>query len=139
MTKFLSHLNSVAASLNDGGLYFIQNQGLDWTKNARQSWTMKRDGITVTTTYESHFKDILNQIYTEKMTLEIDDNGKRKTYINEEDLKFVFPQEFKTLVKLNGKFEFLGWWKGNCDTWHLDIPLEESHNLNDNMVLLRRK
>ncbi len=137
--RFLSHLDSVAASLNEGGLYFIQNQGLDWTKSTMQSWTMKRNGITVTTTYESHFKDILNQIYTEKMTLEIDDNGKRKKLIHEKDLKFIFPQEFKALVRLNGKFEFLGWWKGNCNTWHLDKPLEEVKDLNDNMILLRRK
>jgi len=40
---------------------------------------------------------------------------------------------------LNGKFEFLGWWKGNCNTWHLDQPLEKIKNLGDNMVLLRRK
>lgn len=43
------------------------------------------------------------------------------------------------LVKLNGKFEFLGWWKGNCDTWHLDQSLEKAEDLNNNMVLLRRK
>jgi hypothetical protein len=42
-------------------------------------------------------------------------------------------------AKLNGKFEFLGWWKGNCNTWYLDVPLEEADNLNDNMFLLRRK
>ena len=69
--KFLSHLDSVASSLNEGGLYFIQNMGLDWTRNVKQSWTMERDGVTVKTSFETHFKDIINQIYTEKMTLEV--------------------------------------------------------------------
>jgi len=137
--KFLSHLNSVAASLNEGGLYLIQNQGLDWTKGEKQSWTMKRNGITVTTTYESHLKDILSQTYEEKITLEVEDNGKRKKFIHKGDLKFIFPQEFKTLIRLNGKFEFLGWWQGNCNSWDLDKPLEEAKNLDDNMILLRRK
>ena len=109
--KFLRHLDSVAASLNNGGLYFIQNKRLDWTKEDKQRWTMKRNGITVITTYESHFKDMLNQIYEEKITLEVNDNGKRKKYVHKKDFKFIFPQEFKTLIKLNGKFEFLGWWK----------------------------
>jgi len=100
---------------------------------------MKRDGITVKTSFESHFKDILNQTYTEKLTLEVNDNGERKKFAQEEDLKFIFPQEFKTLVALNGNFEFLGWWKGNCNSWDLDQPLEKAKNLADNMVLLRRK
>jgi hypothetical protein len=40
---------------------------------------------------------------------------------------------------MNGKFEFLGWWKGDRNTWHLDQPLEKVKELNYNMVLLRRK
>ena len=138
--RFLSHLNSVAASLNQGGLYFIQNISLDWTKKRKQSWTMKRDGIIVKATFQtSSFKDVLGQVYTEKNTLDVYDNGKTERYVHEEDLKFVFPQEFKALVQLNGKFDFLGWWKGNCNAWHLDQPLEKAKNFDDNMVLLRRK
>jgi len=136
--RFLSHLDSVAVSLNIGGLYFIQNVTLDWTHTTKQRWTRKRNGVTVKTSFETHLKDILNQIYTEKMTLEVKDHGQVKKFVQEEDRKFIFPQEFKTLVKLNGKFEFLGWWKGNCNTWHLDQPLEKTKNLGDNMVLLRR-
>jgi hypothetical protein len=42
-------------------------------------------------------------------------------------------------LRLNGKFEFIGWWKGNCNTWLLDEPLEKAKDLANNMVLLRRK
>ncbi|MGA3192176.1 MAG: hypothetical protein ABSD73_06645 [Candidatus Bathyarchaeia archaeon] len=57
-----------------------------------------------------------------------------------ENLKFIFPQEFKALVELNGRFEFLGWWQGNESTWYLDKPLEKAKSPNSlNMVLLRRK
>jgi hypothetical protein len=60
--------------------------------------------------------------------------------VSEENLKFVFPQEFKALVKFHGKFEFVGWWEGNESTWFLDKPLEKAKALsNINMVLLRKR
>jgi SAM-dependent methyltransferase len=141
----LKHLDSVAASLKGGGLYFIQNFGVnwkaDWTKAQTQSWEMERGGIKVRTTYETIVKDIIDQIVTEKITLEVVDHGRKGIFTHEEDIKLVFPQEFKLLVKINEKFEFLGWWKGSVDEWYLDQPLEktENSNLNINMVLLRRK
>lgn len=138
--EFLSHLNSVAYCLKKGGLYLIQNKAVDWTKNEEQSWTMERDGITVKTTFSTHWKDILNQIYTERTTLEVNDHGRTPKFEDEEDLKFIFPQEFKALTRFNGKFEFLGWWEGTESTWYLDRPLEKAKTFsNINMVLLRRK
>ena len=139
--QFLSHLDSIEASLKRGGLYFIQNMSLDWTRAEKQSWTMERDGITVQTTYESRFKNTISQTCTEELKLEVNDHGKRKILTHKRNLKHVFPQEFKTLVKLNGKFEFLGWWAGNCNNWSLEEPLEtaEAVNNNNNMTLLRKK
>lgn len=137
--KLLKHLDSVAASLNRGGLYFIQNLSLDWRDPGRQSWIIEKDGIAVRTTYERDFKDELRQIYAEKLIFEINDNGKRKKIVQTRNLKFVFPQEFKTLLKLNGKFDFLGWWKGSANNWHFNQLLEKAKNLNGNFTLLRRK
>jgi len=153
--RFLRHLDSVGASLNKGGLYFIQNLSLDWADSGKQSWTMtrrgltqtkrgstrakRRDCITVKTTYEQVFRDMLSQSFTEKLVFEVNDNGKKKKFAQQRNLKFIFPQEFKALVKLNGKFDFLGWWKGDRRGWHLNQPLEKAKNLNGNFVLLRRK
>jgi SAM-dependent methyltransferase len=138
--KFLSHLDSVACSLNKGGLYFIQNKGVDWTRTEEQSWTMEKEGIVVKTAFNTHWKDILNQIYTEELTLEVNDHEQTMKLEGKEDLKFIFPQEFKTLIRLNGKFDFLGWWEGTESTWFLDRPLEKAKALsNINMVLLRKK
>jgi SAM-dependent methyltransferase len=137
--KLLSHLDSVAIALRSGGLYFIQNKAVNWTQNEEQKWTMEREGITVNTTFNTSWKDVVNQIYTEKLTLEVNDHGKTIRLESEEDLKFVFPQEFKTLLTLNNKFEFLGWWEGTDSTWFLDKPLEKAEKpSNINMVLLRR-
>lgn len=138
--KFMDHLDSVAYSLKRGSLYFIQNKMVDWTGTEEQSWTMEKEGITVKTTFSIHWKDILNQIYTERMMLEVNDHGQMRKFVSEEDLKFVFPQEFKALIKLSNKFEFLGWWEGTESTWFLDKPLEKSKTPNNiNMILLRRK
>jgi hypothetical protein len=79
-------------------------------------------------------------MFTEQMSLEVDDHGKRLKLESSENLKFIFPQEFKVLVELNGRFEFLGWWEGNESTWYLNKPLEKAKSPNNlNMVLLRRK
>jgi SAM-dependent methyltransferase len=138
--EFLSHLDSLAISLKKGGLYFIQNQAVNWTHVEEQKWTMERAEITVNTTFNSCWKDIVNQIYTERLTLEVNDHGRKTTLKSEEDLKFIFPQEFKALITINGKFEFLGWWEGTESTWLLDRPLEQAKPpTNLNMVLLRRK
>jgi len=138
--RFLSHLDSVACSLKRGALYFIQNRAVDWTKGGEQSWTMEREGITVNTTYSMRWKDVLNQIFTEEIRLDVNDHGRIIRLETKEDLKFVFPQEFKALLKLNGKFDFLGWWEGTESTWFLDKPLEKAKTPNNiNMVLLRRK
>lgn len=139
-TKLLSHLDSVAAVLRSGGLYFIQNKAVDWTHMKEQKWTAEREGVTVNTTFSTRWKDVVNQIYTEKLTLDVNDHGKTTKLESEKDLKFVFPQEFKTLIALNGKFEFLGWWSGTESTWFLDKPLDEARTpSNSNMILLRRR
>lgn len=138
--RFLSHLDSVAFSLRKGGLYFIQNVFVNWMSTLGQSWEMERDGVAVKTTFNIRWKDIFSQIYTEDLMFEVDDHGKKLRFKSNEDLKFIFPQEFKTLVALNGRFEFLGSWEGSESTWYLDKPLEKAESpSNLNMVLLRRK
>jgi SAM-dependent methyltransferase len=138
--EFLSHLDSLSCSLRKGGLYFIQNKAVNWTTIAEQSWDSEGNGITVKTTYKTHWKDIVNQLFTEIIVLEVNDHGQEMTFKSEENLKFTFPQEFRTLIDLNGKFESLGWWEGSESTWLLDKPLEKAESpSNFNMILLRRK
>lgn len=136
-----SHLASVAASLKKGGLYFIQNNVDDMTKaDIKMNWTIKRKGIKVKTIYERLTKNPLRQLYTEKLTLNVEDNDKKLTYIHRKDLKHVFPQEFKELVKQNGKFEFVGWYKGGLNSWELNKPLDNMDKIPElNAIILRRK
>lgn len=138
--KLLSHLDSLTTCLKRGGLYFIQNKTVDWTGSGEQAWTMERNGIVVKTRWSTEWKDLVSQVYLEKTVVEVDDHGRKIKFEDSEELKFVFPQEFKTLVKMNGKFEFLGWWEGTESAWFFDKPLERSKPPNNiNMALLRRK
>jgi SAM-dependent methyltransferase len=136
--KLLSHLDSVASSLERGSLYFIQNMLLDWGMPVRQEWTMQRDNISVKTEFELKLRNIIKQTYMETLTLGVNDHGRRGKYVKKRERKLVFPQEFKTLIDLNRRFKLLGWWGGTCDTWDLNRPLEEIQEIDDNMVLLQR-
>ncbi len=132
---FHSHIDSVAGSLRPGGLYLIENLRLDWAKEdffGAGSWVMERDGVRVKTTYEIRLKDALTQMLTEKMVLEVDDRGRQLVLEESQDTRMVFPQEFITLVEMNGKFEFLGWFER-------DRMVELKEASMDNIALLRRK
>ena len=131
----LSHLDCVSDSLRPGGLYLIENFRLDWTKKdffGSESWVMERDGVRVKTTYEIQLKDALAQMLTETMRLEVDDRGRELVLEESRETRMFFPQEFITLVEINGRFEFLGWFeRGRM------VELKKASM--DNIALLRRK
>jgi hypothetical protein len=105
---------------------------LDWPDFKSQNWVMKRDNIKVETTYKVEPKDSLSQTYLETVILEVDDHGKKLKFSEKTLIKYVYPQEFLTLIKLNNKFEFVGWFERS-----------EFKKLkrggDDNIVILRKK
>ena len=112
--EVLSHLDSVAHSLNRGGLYLIENFPLDWSSKEYFTpliWAEKRNGIGVKSTHNVELKDSLNQIAIETLILEVNDEGKKSTFKHKTMRKLVFPAEFLTLLELNKKFEFMGWFE----------------------------
>ena len=113
--EILSHLDSVAYSLNPGGLYMIENFGsLDWANKeffTPLKWSEKRNGIGVKATHKIDLKDPLNQTAIETLTLEVDDEGKKSTFEHKTMKKLVFPEEFISLIEFNKKFEFIGWFE----------------------------
>jgi len=135
----ISHLRSVAAALNRGGLYL-----LDWCvhfapfSDRTESWTMEQDGIEVTTRWSERLVDAVEQLVEETLTLEVVDDGAvhhlSETAVN----RVIFPQEFLLLIEQIGEFEFVGWW----NNWDLDKPLGEvkaPKNISRPIALLRRK
>ena len=132
---FLSHLNSVADSINDGGLYLIENLAINWADPSffkPQRWTMKQDKIKVKTTYQIVPKNPLKQTVTQTLKMEVEDDGKKTEFIDKDDLKIIFPEELKLLLDKNGKFELIGFFERD------NTKLLKSVSA-DNIVLLRKK
>jgi len=112
--SFLSHLNSVASSLKSGGLYLIENTPLNWADPKflkAQTWTMRKNGIKIKTTYKLTAKDTYKQIVLQDFILDVDDNGVKRKYLDHDELKIFFPEEFKLLIEKNGQFEFIGFFE----------------------------
>ena len=132
---FFSHLNSVAGSLKSGGLYLIENLAINWADPKflkPQSWTIKQARIKVKTTYQVLPKDPLRQIVTQILIFEVNDNGKKMKFVDADDLKITFPEEFKLLVEKNGKFEFIGFFERK------KVKLLKKISSN-NIIILRKK
>lgn len=134
-TLLLSHLASVSDCLNSGGLYLIENMDINWADPEfwkSQTWLMKRGKIKVKTTFQLIPKDLLSQIATQTIKLEVDDDGKKMTFADKDDLKIISPEEFKLLVEKNGEFEFIGFFERTSTRLLKKIS-------SNNIVLLRRK
>lgn len=133
--RFLSHLNSVAASLKPGGLYIIENMAIDWTNPKffkPQTWTMRKGKTKVKTTYQITPKNSLAQLVAQSIKLDVMDNGKHMEFVDTDDLKIILPEELKLLVEKNGKFEFIDFFERNS----LKVLKNAS---SDNLVVLRKK
>jgi len=133
--EFISHLKSVASCLNSGGLYLIENLAMTWASPnfwKQQKWSMTKDRIKINATYQLKPVDELNQTIEQIIKLEINDSGKKILLEDKDDLKLIFPQEFKTVVEFTDDFEFLGFF----ERWSAKKLKKASA---DNIILLRKK
>lgn len=134
-TGLLMHLSSVARSLKPGGLYLIENGVTDWTNPevwVPQTWRMEEQGITVDATYQITPLDWNKQIVQQAIDLIVDDNGRRTQLTERVELKLILPQEFKTLIEMDGRFEFIGFFERDSTT-PIDTPSA------NNTVLIRKR
>lgn len=133
--RLLSHLDSVAGCLRKGGLYIVENAETDWARSdffRSQSWVVKEEETRVKATCENRLLDALKQMQRVTLRLEVTRLG--ETFVLEEsrDVRIVFPQEFLALLRLDGKFEFIGWFEPDRMK-----RLREAKE--DNFLVLRRK
>lgn len=134
-TEFLNHLSSVADSLKSGGLYLIENLAINWASPdfwTPQTWDMEENGIRVETTYQITPKDPLKQIVNQEIKLKVNDSGKDYVFVDNDSVKIILPQEFKTIVELQNKFEFIGFFERENIKRLTKVSA-------DNIVLLRKK
>jgi len=131
----LSHLSSMASTLNPGGLYLIENVVADWTDPRTyepESWEMAAEGVTVTTTYQIRPADPLRQTVHQTLDLRVNDGGVERQFTEHCELKLFFPEELRSIVELHGAFEFLGYFERYG-------PQPLARFSRDHNVLLRRR
>jgi hypothetical protein len=82
-----------------------------WDIPDKENWKIKKKGIYIEAIYEERKPfDYINQTFIDYLELKVREGKKKKTLVEKSKWKFIFPQEFLALVKLNGKFEFINWY-----------------------------
>jgi SAM-dependent methyltransferase len=108
-SDLIRHLKSVGKELKPGGLYILDGVVEFFPGQIkRQSWTMKDKDTIVKTTYIPHIIDAAENLYNEKIILQVTKNG--KTFLVEQDeMKKRFNKEdFLVIVKKEGSFQYVG-------------------------------
>ena len=105
-----SHLASVTRVLRPGALYALEGVVQFFPgEMRRQSWTMMRDGVRVTTTYTPRLFDRKNNIWEERLSLRIvGASGKPTTIEHREYKKRYRLKEFLDFINRDGRFEYVG-------------------------------
>jgi SAM-dependent methyltransferase len=134
----LAHLRCVRRALRQGGLYiFDRYMCSSWTEPARRwCWTRRRGGTTVRATFEA-LRDVdpVTQVFTERMELEVQDNGAHHVYRQDHHSRMVFPQELRSLVQLAGGLELVDWFYG----FKPHLRMEKARHPLLMVVVLRKK
>ncbi len=132
-----SHFDSVAESLNKGGLYLLDwcvQFEPPWETRGGSSWDMERHGIKVKTIVTWKPISLARQTFEETIVLEVDDHGKKISVSGKDIHRAIYPQEFICYISNHKKFEFVGWW----NNWDLEKPLDFADKISRPIVLIRR-
>jgi SAM-dependent methyltransferase len=108
-SDLIQHLKSVGKALRSGGLYILDGVVEFFPGQIkRQSWTMKDKNITVKTTYIPRVIDDIENLYDEKIILQVTENGKTFSVEQHETKKRFNKEDFLTIVKKEGSFQCVG-------------------------------
>ena len=91
---------------------------------------MRKNGISVTTTYNAEVVDHLARTHYEHLVLEVREAGRKRRIESRVLHKFFFPQEL-SLVECHHAFEFVHW----CSNYDLKLPPASDIQ---NQIVLRR-
>jgi len=120
----VAHLRAVRRNIRPGGVYvFDRLVPNGWTPGGRWTWTRRRRGITVRTSFQTLLDyDVARQVCYEVMRFDISENGRHRVVVQRHPTRIVFPQELRALVELAGGWELCGWFSN----FSLRRPLEKS-------------
>ena len=101
----LAHLRAVRRNVRRGGLYvFDRLVPNGWNPGARWTWTRRRRGITVRTTFQTLLDyDVARQVCWEVMRFDISEKGRTRAVVQRHPTRIVFPQELRALVEMAGR------------------------------------
>lgn len=111
--EYYSHLDSVAKSLEKGGLYIVDLDnpeywfGEDSSQELYNEWKMQDGDIEVKTQLHRYPIDSENRIHRVKTTLGIRDGEKRDRSETYHDVRALFPDEFRDIINAENNFELL--------------------------------
>jgi SAM-dependent methyltransferase len=120
----LAHLRAVRRNVRPGGIYvFDRLVPNGWSPGARWTWTRRRRGITVRTSFQTLLDyDVARQVCHEVMRFDISENDRHRAVVQRHPTRIVFPQELRALVELAGGWELSGWFSN----FSRKRPLEKS-------------
>jgi SAM-dependent methyltransferase len=121
----IAHLRALRRNVRPGAIYvFDRLVPNGWAQpHARWTWTKRRRGITVRTTFQTLRNwDLAHQVCEEVMRFEVTERGRHRVISQRHRTRIVFPQELRALVELAGGWEFQGWFSN----FSLRRPLEKT-------------
>ena len=137
---FIKHLKSVAKSLNDGGIYFVEcahpSDNFKGDCRVKNSWVMERDGVKVETTWgdPGDSEDHIQQLTMTTVTLKVNEKGREFEIKEVLPQRYYFTDEIKAYARLSGVFEIVDWY-GSMDinqpfdntkkSWRMNIVLKK--------------
>lgn len=132
-----SHLDSVAAALRPGGLYFL-DLCIEFSDplshgSCRHAVT-ERDNIRLDSRFDIRLLDPQQNLYEERWRLKIETPEGSHAFETVEQNVALFPDDFATLIGARPEFDLVGWWAD----WDLDAPITPSSRLYRPFALLRR-
>jgi SAM-dependent methyltransferase len=104
----LAHMRTVAAHLEDGGVYVVENNHpKDFFEGEHfkpSQWTMQRDGLVVETTWMVDRPKIswVDQTYVVKARYRVKDGDKTLEFVDEAPLRMLLPLEMSALAAQAG-------------------------------------
>ena len=139
--QIITHLQQVAASLNEGGLYLLDfwvPPRWEMMANETYQWEQEQDGIAVRVLYIQYPDSIdrAAQTFEDELVFQVNDHGaEREIRGGRVRTRLLLPQEFRALVAASGCFELLG-------TYHefdLEKPYTQEHTSWRMISVLQRR
>jgi Methyltransferase domain len=130
-----SHFDSVASSLNAGGLYLLDSC-VDFEFKGQQisRVSLDHDSRHLEMSIDTHYIDCVNQLAQCDLTVEVF-GGEQDLLLKASDvLRVLFPQELLLIVDVRPDFEFVGWWHN----WDIASPINGRALADHALVAIRR-